>query len=210
MLIPSALTRPQVDLGACADCGNRSPAPLRSRPVTCRQPLETSCLSAAPAGRTLTDQAAHSRLPRFTQEVPGPAPRQSVTSRSDRETGRVTEDGAGTSAPTVGRRTVMKGQARSRANRAPVNAAPNSGDLRWWPGGASPSVTSGPFPVHVAFVEDRLPYAVNPVGVLSIKILKITISVLGCGPGTSFPQAGPLKVRPADFRQIEFSRICAE
>ncbi len=68
--------------------------------------------------------------------------------------------------------------------------------------GVSPLAASGPFPFHVAFVDDRLLCAVNPRWGYTRRIFrKIRFRFFGCGQA---------KGLPAVFRQIEFSRIFAE
>jgi len=69
--------------------------------------------------------------------------------------------------------------------------------LRWWPG-ASPSLTSGPFPWLCRLCSGPPAFAVNPRwGYARQKFRKIRFRFLFAGQALSFPQAGPLKVRPA-------------
>ena len=114
--------------------------------------------------------------------------------------------------PDAWRRTVAWAASRNgrvwcRRRRADPAAGANAdlrrrhgvGDLRWWPG-ASPSFTSGPIPFHVAFVVDRLLLRSTPVGgTLGKNSGKFDFGLLFAGQALSFPQAGPLKVRPACF-----------
>ena len=88
------------------------------------------------------------------------------------------------------------------AGQIPLLRAPLRGlwGLAIAAGVRSPSLTSGPIPCDVAFVEDRLPYAVNPRwGYARQKFRKVRFRFFVAGQALSFPQAGPWKVRPAGF-----------
>ena len=169
------------------------------------------CLSVAPRAERLP---IRQRIPAATLDpgIPRRCWKRGSPACRDRETGCVTEDGAGTSVR--GGRRVPHGdrgsgpQAGQTLDRGSRTRRGGSAMLA----GASPSLTSGPFPFHVAFVEDRLLSRSTPAGgVRSPKIQENSISVF-CWRARHFPSRtrGPLKVRPAGFGKYNFPEFLAE
>lgn len=96
--------------------------------------------------------------------IPSPAREQSSARRRRRDIRHLTADGtSGFSAQNVVRGTGEDGRSAAGGKRLTATAVPGVKDLRWWPE-ASPLLTPGPFPCHVAFVVDRLLLRSTPVG----------------------------------------------
>jgi hypothetical protein len=176
-------------------CGAASkPAPCETNPGRPRPILRDIPSVYRAKGRAVADKAAHSRRPRLTtlgylagagtEQHP---PAASVKPGAGRKTGQ------GTSAR--GGRRVRHGDRGSgpqAGQRLTAAAVPGVKDLRWWPG-ASPSLTSGPFPWLCRLCSGPPAFAVNPRwGYARQKFRKIRFRFFVCGPGTFLPASGAL------------------
>jgi hypothetical protein len=197
---PSTLIRPKADRAFPARRPWRSSAGILSKPIPCETAscglpaIHAACPSRQGQGGCASG-SANSVAPVDRGPLAGAGTERHLPAPTAKP-GAWRKMGQGTSARVVGCGTVMERLIRRPGKHMPP-AARCAGDLRWWPERrlrSHPDHSRG----YVAFVADRLLLRSTPVGVRSAKIQENSISVfLFAGQALSFPQAGPLKVRPA-------------